>query len=646
MKEIRLQELRLENFKSHKSLTITPNGQDTDIYGDNATGKSTVYDAITWLLFATDSAGNGEKNINIKPLNADGEVADHEAETSVEATWTVDGEPITLRRTLKEILTTKRGCAEAVFEGNTSSYYVDGVPQKKNAFVAKIQEIIPEDLFRLLTDVYQFPMKMDWKKRREKLFEMAGTMDDDAVMATDARFEPLKQAMGKLTLDNFKAKCQAERKSMAGARNEIPARINECSKSIELLEGIDFDKARQEVDILNGRLEVLRADLAKIENNTAATAKKAELYKAQADLRELEMENKAHRASQEVVANPRARLDLIKRISDTGKRANEYAVRQEVHQGDIGRLEKEIGFQRDNWNSINSSTFAAKACPTCGQELPADQIEAAKERFEVDKKARLQETQKMASYYIDMKKAAEANLENAKAEEAKLRSEIKELETELSKMDVNAVMVEDLPDYLDRNMDLQKKIYDLERELTALNQDSSTAASKVREEINGIQHQIREQMEIIGKESVLSFTRHRIEELRMDAANAAEKLAEAERFIFLCEEFSRFKAKYVEDTVNSLFHLCQWRLYRVQANQGVEDRCDATFNGVPYTDLNSGCKINVGIDIINALSRAYGVSVPLVVDNSESVTRLEATNTQVIRLIVSEQDKVLRVVYR
>lgn len=645
MKSIKLQELHLENFKGHKSLTITPNGQDVDIYGDNATGKSTVYDAVTWLLFGTDSAGNGEKSINIKPLDANGEVADHEAETSVEAVFLVNNESVSLRRTLKEIWTTKRGCAEAVFDGNTSEYYVDGVPVKANAFKATIKDIIPEDLFRLLTDVYQFPQKLDWKKRREKLFEMAGTMSDDDVMATDARWEPLKNAMGKLVIEQFRAKCQAERKAMMGARNEIPARINECTKSIEILEGMDFAKARETVDVLNGRLEVLRADLAKIENNTAITEKKAELYKAQADLRELEMENKAHRASQEAAVNPRVRQNLIKRISDTGKRADEYAVRQEVHRGDIGRIEKEIGFQRDNWNRINNSTFTAKACPTCGQDLPAEQIKAAKERFEADKQARLQETQKTAKYYIDMKKAAEANLEDAKAEEAKMRAEVKELEEQLSKMDVNAVMVEDLPDYQERHTGIQQKIENLHRELRTLNLDSDIAANSIRGEIGSIQIQIRGQMEIIGKESVLGYTRQRIEELRRDAANAAEKLAEAERYLFLIDEYGRYKAKFVEDSVNSLFHLCNWRLFREQANGGIEDRCDATYNGVPYTDLNSGCKINVGIDIINALSRAYGVSVPLIIDNAESVTQLEAVNTQIIRLIVSEQDKALRVVY-
>ena len=69
------------------------------------------------------------------------------------------------------------------------------------------------------------------------------------------------------------------------------------------------------------------------------------------------------------------------------------------------------------------------------------------------------------------------------------------------------------------------------------------------------------------------------------------------------------------------------------------------YDGVPYQALNNGAKINVGIDIINTLSLAYGVRVPLFIDNAESVTRLEETETQTIRLVVSEQDKELRIDY-
>lgn len=644
MQSIKIKELHLENFRCHGNLTLSPNGQNMSIYGDNAAGKTTIYDAFTWLLFGTDSVGNSEKSIEIKPLNANGEVADHQAITSVEAVLLVNGEEVSLRRTLQEVWTTKRGNPEPVFSGNSSEYYVDGIPVKANAFKDTIGDIISADLFKLLTNVHYFAQDLHWQKRREKLFEMAGTMSDDDIMATDVRFDPLKQAMGKLTLDNYKAKLTAEKKAMTGTRNEVPARINECAKTIEDLEGLDFQAARDAVEILNGRLEVLQGDLAKIENNTAVTGKQMELREAQLEAEKLDAENKAFRNSQ-APNDPNTRVRLCNQLAMASKGADAYAARQKDYTNSIARMDAEIQSCKDQWKAVNSETFSAKACPTCGQNLPADQIRAAQERFEVDKKRRLQEIVKNADNYKNHKKNVEADLANAQAEEARLRAEVKDLEDQMTKMDIASVMAEDLEGYEERRTGIQNWIDQIQNELHKLSQDAYSAANTIRQEISDVKRQIADHMAVIGKESALAYARERIQQLRADAANAAEKLAEAERFLFLIEEYGRYKAKFVEDSVNGLFRITQFRLFRAQANGGIEARADATHNGVPYMDLNSGCKINVGIDIINALSRAYGIAVPLVVDNAESVTQLEVTNTQVIRLVVSEADKALRVVY-
>ena len=143
MKNIRIMQLRLENFKCHRLLELDLQGNSATIYGDNAAGKTSIYDALTWLLFGKDSAGNGEKNIDVKPLSAAGAVADHNAITAVEAALLVAGEPVTLRRTYREVWSTKRGSSVESFDGHTSEYYIDGVPCKKNAFDSRIREIVP-----------------------------------------------------------------------------------------------------------------------------------------------------------------------------------------------------------------------------------------------------------------------------------------------------------------------------------------------------------------------------------------------------------------------------------------------------------------------------------------------------------------------
>jgi len=136
-----------------------------------------------------------------------------------------------------------------------------------------------------------------------------------------------------------------------------------------------------------------------------------------------------------------------------------------------------------------------------------------------------------------------------------------------------------------------------------------------------------------------------MEELRAQAASAAQKLGALDKLLFLCEEFVRFKTKYIEDSINGRFSIVKWKLFSEQVNGGLSECCEATVDGVPYSSLNSGMRINAGIDVISTLSAFYGVRVPLVVDNAEAVTALRPLDAQVIRLVVSADDRELRCDY-
>lgn len=234
-------------------------GRNASVYGDNAAGKTSVYDALTFLFFGKDSTGQevGDKGAIVKPLDAAGEVVDHQAITAVEAELLVDGEMITLKRTLREVWVTKRGCGEAVYSGNTSEYYINDVPMKKNLFDERIKEIVPEEQFRMLTSVSLFAQDLDWRKRRAVLFDMAGTLTDRQIMAREERFLPLLEDMGKLEPEDYKAKLLAQRRGLAGSKNEIPARISECQRAVEELEGLDFEGARIEAKRLEEQKEQL-----------------------------------------------------------------------------------------------------------------------------------------------------------------------------------------------------------------------------------------------------------------------------------------------------------------------------------------------------------------------------------------------------
>ena len=643
MTEIKIKRLSLENFKCHRSLTLTFNGGNASIYGDNASGKTSIYDALTWLLFGKDSAGNGEKNIEIKPLDANGEVKDHDALTAVEAVLDVNGEEVTLRRTYKEVWTTKRGSSQATYDGNTSEYYVSGVPCKRNAFQEKVNELVSEDTFRMLTSVSHFANGISWQERRAVLFNVAGVKEDSQILATSEGFAPLVESMGKLSLEDYKKKLLAEKRKFVGAKTEIPARISECQKTITDIEALDFAGAKAEVEALNAKKDSISAQIVAIEHDSAADQKRVEIREAQLELTALENENRAYRTSQSSgllnVQNLKMDLnDLRKRLD---RKQHELANEKSY----IAGLIKNIAEYRDRWFSVNGETFTGGSCPTCGQSLPAAQLQTAKAQFDANKQKRLNDILQTANSYKESKAQAEDRLTRQQEEIQQIEADIRQKEQDIAAAEASMVEIVDMEGYADRKNAIQIRIDTLNADLYEMMQASSDVIGKLRMEMTEITAQISGHMAVISKENLLDYSKKRVEELREDAKNAAECLEAIEKMLFLMDEYSRYKTRFVEDSINGLFRIARFRLFREQANGGVEDRCDVVYDGIPYISVNNGMKINLGIDIINTLSVAYGVRVPLFVDNAESVTKLEACGSQIIRLVVSENDKELRVSY-
>lgn len=640
MTNIKLNRLTIENFKKISLLNLVLNGRDVNIYGDNATGKTTVFDAFTWALFYKDSSGNGDKNFEVKPLNSNGEVKDHQAITSVEVEFDADGEIITFQRTYREIWATRRGTGTPVYEGNTSDYFVNGVPCKKNAFDTEIKKMVSEDLFRMLTSVSHFAAGMKWQERRAVLFDMTGTLTDKEIMLKDEKFAPLLDSLGGLSIADFKAKLLHQKKGQTGIQNDTPARINECERTLADIAGINFEEAREQEQALIRQKDGLQVQLLALDQDTVLEKKRLELREAKFERDQLESRNRVHRESQR--KNSRDLTYLYNEISREqaaiGQNKNYLAGAQRG----IVRVEKEIQDCRNEWVQVNGEAFAGGKCPTCGQALPFEQLQKATETFNKRKQARLDAiTEKAKSLQEDLEQSQKRN-QGIQDEISRREAHIQELEEQIRKAKEEVVPVTDLPEYAECIAAVNASIDALQEEISSLMADSSKVREQLRSDLNAADGQLRFVQGVLAKEALKAQTEKRIAELKADARNAAEILERIEQMLFLMEEFTRFKAKFVEQSINDHFRIATFRLFREQANGGLEERCDVVYDGVPFMGLNNGMKVNVGIDIINALSRHYGVNVPLFVDNAEAVTRLEPCNSQVIRLVVSENDKELR----
>ena len=97
--QIKISNLKLKNFKGIKNLEINFEGKNANIYGKNATGKTTVFDAFKWLFFDKDSSDR--KDFNIKTLDENNKPI-HFLEHEVEAILLIDGVDMTFKKMLKE----------------------------------------------------------------------------------------------------------------------------------------------------------------------------------------------------------------------------------------------------------------------------------------------------------------------------------------------------------------------------------------------------------------------------------------------------------------------------------------------------------------------------------------------------------------
>ena len=295
---ILLKSLDLVHFKCFNVLHLDFHEGVNNIYGENAAGKTSVYDALTWLLFNKDSAGGARPDI--KPHHAPAGTM-----PEVTAVLEVDGEPIKLRKVLREKWEKPRGSSIERYAGDTRDYYIDDVPLAENEYKRRIAELIDEQQFKLLTDVWAVTSKMHWKDRRTLLAEICGLPEDKQLLATTPRFAELNEKVGRRTVDEYKSVLMKQRKDMNANLNTLPVRVDECSRMVTELESLDFAAAHSESDRLQAERERVQGELVKLTNNTLAAQARNELGALQNQLRELEAENNAHLASQRVSVEDR-----------------------------------------------------------------------------------------------------------------------------------------------------------------------------------------------------------------------------------------------------------------------------------------------------------------------------------------------------
>ncbi len=637
MSELRINKLRLRNFKGIRDFTLNVGSRNADIFADNARGKTTLKDAFLWLLFDKDSANR--KDFEIKTLDEKGEAL-HGLEHEVEG----DFGSVALRKVYTEKWTKKRGSANRTFEGHTTDYYIDGVPVKLAEYKAKVAEICDESIFRLLTDPSYFNQVMKWQDRRQLLLEVCGDITDADVIASDGALAKLPEILGNRSLEDHRKVIAAKRSEINKELERIPVRIDEVTQGLPEVSG-DATAIESDLKKLRAQAQEKHQEKARLEAGGEVAEKRQQLAEARAELQAIEnaarvKADEAKRAARQAVG------DLTFQIDTLTRQIEEHERTIAGNQNTIRRLEADMDKLRQKWTAIDAETLTdttETVCPACEQDLPADRVEAARAkalaRFNTDKAERLEKNTSEG-------KQAKAEAGELSLENERLRAAIADLEAERSKLTDrkdNAPAPDTIEPDSFEGEHLLGEIAALEAEIEQLGEGNSDALEAVMDEIGDIQSEIRSHEETLAAFKQVIQGNERIDELTAQEKKLAAEFEQLESELFLTEQFIRAKVGLLEEKINSRFEITRFKLFNSLINGGVEETCSTTYQGIPYGDLNGAAKINIGLDIVRTLQEHFGFQVPVWIDNRESITKVIDMACQVISLIVSEPDKSLRV---
>ncbi|MCY4781419.1 AAA family ATPase [Sphingobacterium sp. UT-1RO-CII-1] len=660
---ILIKKLTMINFKGVKNFTVDFNFI-TNIYGANASGKTTIFDAFTWLLFGKDSSDR--KDFNVKPLNSSG-LTKNRTENEVSALLEVNGEEISIRHIQKEKWTKKRGEEVAEFTGNEHMYFWNDVPVNAGEFQAKVHSILPENVFKLITNPLYFNSQK-WQDQRAVLSEIAGEITDSFLIGKYPELAELLNSLDGKTLKEFKAKVALEKKNLKDSLESIPARIDEAERGKP--EAIDEATIQSRIKELEHEYETL--EQAIFDKNAANESENTRIQGVQREIHRLKLEIQNIEASHRSTYN----ADVIQASSgineDKAKASSlEYQLRvqegqikqlQTSHTDQIARIERDKQDINDRMASLRV-LFASvngrelnpedKVCKECGREHEVHNIIELQAKFDEIKRKELEgiNTQgvglkkDLANREADIVQAKEQFEITQKALDKTindLKVALDEVNARIAHASTNTVEVKSYEErVMEDDLIAQKtaEITQLQGQLESTEIDYGDLKVKkatVNAELDS------EKRKLNNAESIAKADR-RIQELKDQEKNMSHELATLEKQEFVADKYEKAKSEELENRVNAMFKYAKFKLFKPLINGGEEPTCQTTYSGVPFSDLNTAAKILVGIDIINTLSAHYGVVAPVFLDNRESVSVIPDTAAQTINLIVSAQDEKLRV---
>lgn len=667
MKKILIDKICLRYFKGVENKEIVLGDNINVVKGRNGIGKSTIADAISWVLFGTNQSG--ATKFGIKTKDKDGNEIEDVAH-SVEISLSVQDEQegltcYVLTRTLTE---TRKEDGSVT---NSYTYKVDGEVETAGDFKKVVDAICPEEVFRLCSSPYSFT-QMDWSEQRKRLNEMFGVPSVEDVTGGDKKYDAIKELLEKDDVDKVLKHLNYKRKEVQKSLDEVPVRL-EALKNV-LPKAEDWADIENRIKEKGLEIDATRKSLNTIDNGGADLIRKQQNisilnldYK-----RKRIMEESAQRKMGEILkANAEAKTACKKavaeaeqNIEDLKQKSKSFDVALVKCDARMNELDAEKADGKAKWKLIKARKWEWNEddafCPTCKQPLPEDQVQRIMEESKKtflnnqasdlkklgDDAARIKEEVKKCEetteYFKTQQKATQTQLDKAEAELIEARKALEEqTKKEEEKVSVETLLAEK-PEYK-QVCDRIKKI-EAEQEKPA-DEGMSEEDKKLKAELETKLKDLEAEREVLTARLAVKVQWEKVnaqmDALQENRAQWKEQIDSLDEKIKAASDFQKRSCEVLEENVNRRFKLVRWKMFRRQLDGTDKPWCECSVDGVPYSDLNTAAKINAGLDITNTLKRHYGVDVPCVIDNAETVQEPLYEGGQQIRLTVTDDEDIV-----
>jgi exonuclease SbcC len=638
---IRLTSMLIRNFKGISEFRFTPLGKSAKVYGDNGSGKTTVYDAFLWGMFGKDS--QGQKDFDVKPFDKDGNPV-HNLESTVSITLNVDGVDTEFTKIFLEKY------VKGEFAGHETKCWVNEVPVKSTEYAAKVAQIADETLFKTITNADAF-LGMKKADMRKKLMGLVNPCVD--IITGNPTLEWLFKELELRRLNHEEAVTVAKQRIAAYKKEQdsIPARIDEVRRAIPAY--IDWTAIE---NTIADKTKKLAEAMAKAKINPAFDLE-AELDKKTA------ARNQSHtnlvKATQSLISECQGKINSC--MSRQGVLSKEIMAEELVlmHIPTEEETNSNIAASRAKWkelkeeqDNVKSSSMSPDSliCEYCGNELKQEDKAGMLEVFEINKANKLKSlieqandqvhlAKKIKTEYdskLEAKTSIEGLIAQMKAEYEDLQKQVHQF-NDLIKSTQETLMFNDMNDPRIKQMDEEIKAIKESIEAISPFDMSDTTADDLLSEIESLK------VTLSGRERITECN-VRVAELNDRAKELAQLISTEVKLQDACILYSRKLAEALSAEINGRFKYVTFRLFAEQINGSIVDDCTPLIQGIDYfTNASRSERIRAGQDIINALQEESGVFAPCFLDNSESASWLLDMKCQTIQLYVSDSDKSLRI---